>query len=85
MGAGHDERHTADDLRQVICGGVAQAWALTPSCAITPGLYDRPRPGARPPLDDTQMARLRQLMVDGPDVQKMGLSVPDCSGKVWPG
>lgn len=38
------------------------------------GLYDRPRPGARPRLNGTQMARLRRLVVDGPDVEKTGLS-----------
>ncbi len=38
------------------------------------GLHDRPRPGARPRLDDKQMAQLRQIVVDGPDVEKTGLS-----------
>ena len=38
------------------------------------GLHDRPRPGARPRLDDAQMAQLRQIVWDGPDVEKTGLS-----------
>ena len=38
------------------------------------GLYDRPRPGAKPRLDDAQMAQLRQIVLDGPDVEKTGLS-----------
>ena len=38
------------------------------------GLYDRPRSGAKPRLDDEQMAQLRQIVVDGPDVEKTGLS-----------
>ncbi len=44
------------------------------------GLYDRPRPGARPRLDDAQMARLRQIVVDGPDVEKTGLSAWTLAG-----
>ena len=39
------------------------------------GLHDRPRSGAKPRLDDKQMAQLRQIVVDGPDVEKTGLSV----------
>ena len=38
------------------------------------GLHDRPRSGAKPRLDDEQMAQLRQIVVDGPDVEKTGLS-----------
>ena len=38
------------------------------------GLHDRPRPGAKPRLDDKQMAQLRQIVLDGPDVEKTGLS-----------
>ncbi len=38
------------------------------------GLHDRPRSGAKPRLDDKQMAQLRQIVVDGPDVEKTGLS-----------
>ena len=34
------------------------------------GLHDRPRSGAVPPLDGGRMAQLRQLVVDGPDVEK---------------
>ncbi|MGI4939713.1 MAG: helix-turn-helix domain-containing protein, partial [Janthinobacterium lividum] len=30
------------------------------------GLHDRPQPGARPRLNDAQMARLHQIVVDGP-------------------
>ena len=38
------------------------------------GLHDRPRPGAKPRLDDAQRTKLRQLVLDGPDVEKTGLS-----------
>ncbi len=38
------------------------------------GLHDRPRPGSKPRLDDQQMAQLRQIVLDGPDVEKTGLS-----------
>lgn len=38
------------------------------------GLYDRPRPGAKPRLDVDQMQQLRQLVLDGPDVEATGLS-----------
>ena len=37
------------------------------------GLHDRPRSGAKPRLDDKQMAQLRQIVVDGPDVEKTGV------------
>ena len=38
------------------------------------GLHDRRRSGAKPRLDDKQMAQLRQIVVDGPDVESTGLS-----------
>lgn len=38
------------------------------------GLHDRPRPGAKPRLDEAQRAALRQLVLDGPDVEATGLS-----------
>src|SRR6185437_2995380 len=38
------------------------------------GLHDRPRPGPRPRLSDDQLAQLRQLVLDGPDVEATGLS-----------
>ncbi len=37
-------------------------------------LHDRPRSGAKPRLDDEQMEQLRQIVLDGPDVEKTGLS-----------
>src|SRR5215203_3231368 len=36
------------------------------------GLYDRPRPGAPRRLDDERRAALRQLVLDGPDVEATG-------------
>ena len=38
------------------------------------GLHDRPRPGPKPRLDDSRMAELRKLVLDGPDIEKTGLS-----------
>lgn len=38
------------------------------------GLHDRPRPGAKPRLDAQQMEQLRQIVLDGPEVEKTGLS-----------
>ncbi len=38
------------------------------------GLHDRPRPGRRPRLDDEQRATLRQVVLDGPEVEATGLS-----------
>lgn len=38
------------------------------------GLRDRPRPGSRPRLDDVQRAALLKLVLDGPDVEAVGLS-----------
>src|SRR3954469_17178331 len=33
------------------------------------GLHDRPRPGAKPRLDEARRAALRQLILDGPEVE----------------
>lgn len=38
------------------------------------GLHDRPRPGAKPRLDEAHRTALRQLILDGPEVETMGLS-----------
>ena len=38
------------------------------------GLRDRPRPGASPRLDEARRAALRQMILDGPDVEATGLS-----------
>ena len=38
------------------------------------GLHDRPRPGRPPRLDAMGRAALRQLVLDGPDVEATGLS-----------
>lgn len=38
------------------------------------GLHDRPRPGPAPRLGDEQRAALRQVVLDGPDVEGSGLS-----------
>ena len=38
------------------------------------GLRDRPRPGSKPRLDNTQRAGLLKLVLDGPDVEATGLS-----------
>jgi transposase len=38
------------------------------------GLRDRPRSGRRPRLDERQRAALRQVVLDGPDVEATGLS-----------
>ena len=38
------------------------------------GLHDRPRPGAKPRLDEARRATLRQLILDGPEVETTGLS-----------
>jgi transposase len=38
------------------------------------GLHDRPRPGRRPRLDEEQRAALRQVVLDGPEVEATGLS-----------
>lgn len=38
------------------------------------GLHDRPRPGVPQRLDAAQLAALRQLAIDGPDVEATGLS-----------
>lgn len=38
------------------------------------GLHDRPRSGRRPRLDEARRAALRQLVLDGPEVEATGLS-----------
>ncbi len=38
------------------------------------GLRDRPRSGRRPRLDEEQRAALRQVVLDGPEVEATGLS-----------
>src|SRR5215213_4327253 len=38
------------------------------------GLHDRPRPGAKPRLDEARRAALRKLILDGPEVETTGLS-----------
>src|ERR687895_607292 len=38
------------------------------------GLHDRPRSGRRPRLDEEQRAALRQVVLDGPEVETTGLS-----------
>ena len=38
------------------------------------GLYSRLSPGRRPRLDEQQHAALRQMVLDGPDVEATGLS-----------
>lgn len=38
------------------------------------GLRNRPHPGPTPRLDEAQRAALRQLVLDGPDVEATGLS-----------
>jgi transposase len=38
------------------------------------GLHDRSRSGRRPRLDEAQRAALRQLALDGPEVEATGLS-----------
>lgn len=38
------------------------------------GLHDRPRPGPVPRLGEEQRRALRQLVLDGPDVETTGLS-----------
>ena len=49
------------------------------------GLHDRPRPGSKPRLDEARRAALRQLVLDGPDVESTGLSawaLPDLCREV---
>ena len=38
------------------------------------GLHDRPRPGSKPRLDEARRSALRQLILDGPEVETTGLS-----------
>ena len=44
------------------------------------GLHDRPRPGRRPRLDEEQRAALRQVVLDGPEVEATGLSAWTLAG-----
>jgi len=44
------------------------------NCEGLAGLYSRPSPGRRPRPDEGQRATLRQLVLDGPDVEATGLS-----------
>jgi transposase len=37
-------------------------------------LHDRPRPGAKPRLDEARRSALRQLILDGPEAETTGLS-----------
>ena len=49
------------------------------------GLHDRPRPGSKPRLDEARRAALRQLVLDGPEVESTGLSawtLPDLCREV---
>ena len=49
------------------------------------GLRNRPHPGRRPRLDDSQRTTLRQLVLDGPEVESTGLSawtLPDLCREV---
>ena len=49
------------------------------------GLRNRPHPGRRPRLDDSQRTTLRQFVLDGPDVEGTGLSawtLPDLCREV---
>src|ERR687893_863833 len=49
------------------------------------GLRNRPHPGRRPRLGDSQRTTLRQLVLDGPDVEGTGLSawtLPDLCREV---
>src|SRR5438067_6859263 len=38
------------------------------------GLHDRPRLGPKPRLNEGQFGELRQLVLDGPDIETTGLS-----------
>ena len=49
------------------------------------GLRNRPHPGRRPRLDGTRRAALRQLVLDGPEVESTGVSawtLPDLCREV---
>lgn len=49
------------------------------------GLHDRPHPGPAPRLDEARRAALKQLVLDGPDVETAGLSawtLPDVCREV---
>ena len=44
------------------------------------GLHDRPRPGSKPRLDEARRAALRQLVLDGPEVETTGVSAWTLAG-----
>ena len=44
------------------------------------GLHDRPRPGRRPRLTEEQRTALRQVVLDGPEVEATGLSAWTLAG-----
>ena len=44
------------------------------------GLHDRPRPGSKPRLDEARRAALRQLVLDGPEVEATGVSAWTLAG-----
>ena len=59
--AGMERQALRDAVVRYNAGGVA-------------GLYSRPSPGRRARLTDEQRAALRQLVLDGPEVEATGLS-----------
>src|ERR687896_1424607 len=44
------------------------------------GFQDRPRPGSKPRLDEARRAALRQLVLDGPEVETTGVSAWTLAG-----
>ena len=59
--------------------------AIRYNAAGLAGLRNRPHPGRRPRLDDSQRTALRQFVLDGPDVEGTGLSawtLPDLCREV---
>jgi transposase len=44
------------------------------------GLHDRPRPGSKPRLGEAHRAALRQLVLDGPEVETTGVSAWTLAG-----
>src|SRR3712207_9512199 len=46
------------------------------------GVHDRPRPGSKPRLDEARRAALRQLVLDGPEVETTGVSAWTPAGGV---